>query len=98
MPLAVQPITTRSAVQQCLRVPLPEAVFRDVRSTAEVLPLWETWITDLFILVLINIVRRCTFKKAGIEIGRVSLAVFPRYAMSSWTPEGFSANQHLAGL
>jgi hypothetical protein len=48
MPLTVQPITTRSAVQQCFRVPLPDAVIRHVRSTAEVLPPWETWIPELF--------------------------------------------------
>lgn len=83
MPLAVQPITTRSAVQQCLRVPLPDAVFRDVRSTAEVLPLWETWIPELFIVVLITIVGRCLCKKAGIEIGRVILVMPSRYAMRS---------------
>jgi hypothetical protein len=83
MPLTVQPITTRSAVQQCFRVPLPDAVIRHVRSTAEVLPPWETWIPELFIVVLITTVGRCLFKKAGIEIGRVSLVVFPEYAMSS---------------
>ena len=98
MPLAVQPITTRSAVQQCLRDPLPVPVLRDVRPTAEVLPPWETWIPELFIVVFIAIIGRCLVKEAGIEIGRVSLVMSSRYAMSPSTSQVYSASQHVAGL
>lgn len=56
MPSTVQPITRRSAVQQCLRARFLALSSGTCITPAEVLPQWQTWIPEMLIVVLIKIV------------------------------------------
>ena len=63
--MTVQPITGRSAVQQCLRVPLPNRLPGRASSQPKFCPHGKLEFWSLFIVVLINIASLRLSKEAG---------------------------------